>query len=362
MIYSRSTAFSYGTHGPPYISPYNRVQKVGIDGSISNPFDLCCGFPQGSCLGPILFIIYASKLFKIIEHELPSVHCYADDTQLYLSFKPNNTSQDQVSQAMENCIEKIRKWIIHDRMLINDSKTELILIGSKQQLAKLQPISISVGNSTINNSSAVKNLGCWFDANLSMSKHITNVCNSAFFYLHNIKSIMKYLHEDSLHTLVHAFVTNRLDYCNSLLHGASKEQIAKVQRVQNAAARLLMNVGKHSHITPILYELHWLPIQARIKFKIILFAFKAVHNLAPSYINSLLTIKSKSSYGLRSNDGLYLEPAKGKMLKTFGARSFQAAAPYLWNRLPHEIRLIESLHKFKKAIKTFLFNEAFSNH
>ena len=142
--------------------------------------------------------------------------------------------------------------MIHDRMLTNDSKTELILIGSKQQLAKLQPISFSVGNSTINNSSAVKNLGCWFDANLSMSKHITNVCNSAFFYLHNIRSIKKYLHEDSLHTLVLAFVTNRLDYCNSLLHGASKEQIAKVQRVQNAAARLLMNVGKHSHITPIL--------------------------------------------------------------------------------------------------------------
>lgn len=206
---------------------HNRMQKVDIEGSISNPFDLGCGVPQGSCLGPILFIIYASKLFKIIEHELPCAHCYADDTQLYLSFKPNTTSQDQVLQAMENCIEKIRKWMIHDRLLINDSKTELILIGSKQRLSKLQPISISVGNSVINNSSEVKNLGCWLDANLSMSKHITNICKSAFFYLHNIRSIKKYLHEDSLHTLVHAFITNRIDYCNSLLYGASKELIAK---------------------------------------------------------------------------------------------------------------------------------------
>ena len=163
--------------------------------------------------------------------------------------------------------------MIHDRLLINDSKTELILIGSKQQLSKLQPISISVGNSTINNSSVAKNLGCWFDANLNMSKHITNVCNSAFFYRHNITSIKKYLREDSLQTLVYAFITNRLDYCNCLLYGASKGQIAKVQRVQNAA-RLLMNIGKHSHITPILYELHWLTIQARIQFKIILFTFK----------------------------------------------------------------------------------------
>ena len=100
---------------------HNRMQKVDIEGSISNPFDLGCGVPQGSCLGPILFIIYASKLFKIIEHELPCAHCYADDTQLYLSFRPNTTSQDQVLQAMENCIEKIRKWMIHDRLLINDS-------------------------------------------------------------------------------------------------------------------------------------------------------------------------------------------------------------------------------------------------
>ena len=238
---------------------HNRVQKVGIDGSTSNPFDLCCGVPQGSCLGPILFIVYASKLFKIIELELPSVQCYADDTQLYLSFKPNSTSQDQVLHAMENCIEKIRRWMIHNGLLINDSSTELILIGSKQQLSNLQPISISVGNSTIKNSFVVKNLGCWLDANLSMSKHITNVCNSAFFYLHNIRSIKKYLHEDSLHTLVHAFIMNRLDYCNSLLYGASKEQIAKLQRIQNAAARLPMSyTGSQSRLALNLKLFHLL--------------------------------------------------------------------------------------------------------
>ena len=96
--------------------------------------------------------------------------------------------------------------MIHDRLLINDNKTELILIGSKHQyyyLSKLQLVSISGGNSTvINNSSVVKNLGCWLDTNLSMSKH-TNVCNSAFFYLHNIRTIEKYFQEDNPCTLVH---------------------------------------------------------------------------------------------------------------------------------------------------------------
>ena len=96
---------------------HNRVQEVGIDRPISYPFYLCCGALQGSCLRSIRFIIYASKLFKIIEHELRRAHCYANDNQLYLSSKPNSTSQHQILQAMENCIVKIRKWVIHDTLL-----------------------------------------------------------------------------------------------------------------------------------------------------------------------------------------------------------------------------------------------------
>ena len=94
---------------------------------------------------------------------------------------------------MECCVEKIRRRMILDKLLINDEKTEYILIGTQQQLCKLQPINISVGNSKINPSSKVKNLGCWLDSNLSMSTHITYVCKTAFFYLNNIRRIKKYL-------------------------------------------------------------------------------------------------------------------------------------------------------------------------
>ena len=339
-----------------------RGQRVYIDGSLSERFSLKCGVPQGSCLGPLLFLIYTSKLFKVVEDQLPHVHCYADDTQFYLSFKPiSNTSQEDAVRVMECCIEKIRRWLSHDRLLINDDKTEFIIIGTRQQLNKLQAMNIKVGSSEIKPSYQVKNLGSWLDPNLNMRHHITNMCKAGFFYLHNIRRIKKYLSRDSLLTLVHAFITSRLDYCNALLYGLPKEQIAKLQRVQNAAARLIMDIGKYSHITPALYELHWLPVLARIHFKILLLAFKAIHGLAPAYISNLLVIKRKSSYNIRSNSGILLEPPRGKMLATLGERAFQAAAPQLWNELPLQLRTIGSVEIFKNSIKTFLFKRFFNS-
>ena len=104
---------------------HNRGQQISIEGILSQRFDLDSGVPQGSCLGPLLFIIYASKLFKIIEDQLPDSHGYADDTQLYLSFKPSlSTSQEDALCLMESCIEKIRRWMIQDKLLMNDGKTE----------------------------------------------------------------------------------------------------------------------------------------------------------------------------------------------------------------------------------------------
>ena len=111
----------------------------------------------------------------------------------------------------------------------------------------------------------------------------------------------------------------------------------------------------YSHITPALYELHWLPVLARIHFKILLLAFKAIHGLVPAYISNLLVIKRKSSYNIRSNSGILLEPPRGKMLATLGERAFQAAAPQLWNELPLQLRMIGSVEIFKNSIKTFLF-------
>ena len=104
-----------------------------------------------------------------------------------------------------------------------------MLVGTRQQLDKLDSCSITVGNNRIGPSPCVKNLGSWFDSNLSITDHINKACNAAFYHLHNLRRIKKYLSRDSLITLVHAFITSRLDYCNGLLFGLPKAQIAKLQ-------------------------------------------------------------------------------------------------------------------------------------
>ena len=130
-------------------------------------------------------------------------------------------------------------------------------------------------------------------------------------------------------------------------------QIAKLQRVQNAAARLILGIGKFSHITQALYELHWLPVSLRIDYKILLWTFKCIYGLAPT--SDLISIKSNSLYNLRSTGKLLLDHPKGKMLTTLGERSFSAAAPKLWNELPVELRQATSLNSFKSRLKTYLF-------
>ena len=160
---------------------------------------------------------------------------------------------------------------------------------------------------------------------------------------------------------MNAFVTSRLDYCNSLLYGLPNNQLHKLQRVQNAAARLICNVSRFDHITPSLYSLHWLPIIYRIQFKILLFVFKAFNGLAPLYISELLQPKPVPRYNLRSSVNTLLLPTF-KSLATLGDRSFTFAAPKLWNKLPCDIRNARNLDHFKRLLKTHLFREAYSHY
>ena len=280
-----------------------RSQRICIKETLSQSFDLQWGVPQGSCLGPLLFTIYSSDLFSLWESHLPTTHAYADDTQLYLSFSLTvGTGELDAVTAIENCIQDIRQWMCVRKLMLNDDKTEFLLVGTRKQLTKVSIDGVRVGDYNISLSPSVRNLGTWFDPHYQIALPIIKTCSSAFYYLHNIRHIRKYLSRSSSETLTHAFITSRLDYCNSLLYGLPKYQLSKLQRVMNASARLVYCAPKSCHITPLLRELHWLPVCYRIEYKIILLTFKVLHGMGPDYLRHLISVLPPSRYNLRRND------------------------------------------------------------
>ena len=177
--------------------------------------------------------------------------------------------------------------------------------------------------------------------------------------LKNIADIRRYLEKQAAEKLIHAFVGSRLDYCSSLLVGNPEISLAKLQRVQNIAARILTGTRKCDHMTPLLYKLHWLPFKYRIEYKIILMTYRALNGLAPNYLQDWLQVYQPAR-SLRSSGDLKLVVPRTR-LRSYGDREFSVKAPSLWNSLPLHMRIMSSMSTFKKVLKTHIFQMAFAD-
>ena len=333
-----------------------RKQVVKVNDSKSKVYDLHCGVPQGSVLGPILFIIYILPLGDIVRKHNLSFHMFADDNQTYLSFKASD--MDQSLSRINACVRDIQDWLRENNLKCNDTKTDLLICGTRQQLVKLNSPSIDMGSCTIPPSQQVRNLGVIFDDNMSLKSHVGAVSKASYFQLFNINRKRSSLTQEATRTCIHAFVTSKIDNCNALLYGLPKCHSTDIlQRVQNAAARTLLGIKKSSrkHMSPVLRDIHWLPVRRRIEFKILLVTYKALHGVGPEYIRELL-VPYKSADCLRSaKDGHRLKEPIRK-LKTGGLRAYSNVAPTLWNRLPLSLRSAKSVASFKSGLKTYFFD------
>ena len=332
-----------------------------IGSTLSDNCKLLFGVPQGSVLGPILFTIYTTPLGRIIRQHGLTFHLYADDTQLYIAFKPSdNTSRVDAISRIEACVEDIKIWMRNNFLKLNEDKTELIVITSKDTICEKLNISLNIGGCNItHNTSATRNLGVLFDTTCSLKPHVSKICSSINYHLYSIGKIRKYLDIPTTQKMINATVTSRLDYCNSLLFGVPVYLVNKLQRCQNNAARIISLLPKSSHITPIRKELHWLPVQQRIHFKVLLLTYKCLNGEGPLYLSKLLCPYVPSRQ-LRSEDKQLLVVPKYRLSK-FGKRSFSYAAPSLWNTLPLDIKLSPSVDAFKNRLKTHLFRIAYSD-
>lgn len=244
-----------------------------------------------------------------------------------------------------------------NRLKLNADKTQIIWTGTQQQLSKVGISELQLMSSTVKFSDAVSDLGVMIDSQMIMKAHVAAVSRSCFFQLRQLRSVRNSLSADAAKTLISAFVSSRLDYCNGLLAGISNGLLKKLQSIQNAAARLVTKTRKFDHITPVLCDLHWLPVRQRIDFKIATLVYKCLHGLAPSYLADECILVSTLS-GRR-----HLRSAGANKLfvptinTNYGSRAFAVYGPRVWNSLPDELRAIDSatILTFRRKLKTHLF-------
>ena len=183
-----------------------------------------------------------------------------------------------------------------------------------------------------------------------MYQQISNTCRIAHFHLRNIGAVRKYVTREACEKLVHAFITSRLDYGNSLLYGTPDYHLARLQRIFNTAARILTLTPLSVDIIYVLHSLHWLPVKQRINYKILLLTFRALNGMAPAYLSDLLHFYSPAKNLRSAEKQLLVVPPT--FMKTAGDRAFSSAAPILWNSLPFNMKEMCSLDSFKTSLKT----------
>jgi hypothetical protein len=209
-----------------------------------------------------------------------------------------------------------------NRLKLNEDKTDALLVSSKDNVAKkrIASIPLVVGGAIIIPSPVVRNLGVLLDSHLNMEQQINTSCRSSYFHLRRIARIKKFLSLPTVIHLVHAFVLSHINYGNALLVGLPGTRLAKLQRIQNLAARLIMGVSRRESITPVLYSLHWLPVCQCIEFKITVQVFRCLVGLAPQYLSALITIRDAGRETCSFFQLLLFSPRSH--LKSFGDRAF----------------------------------------
>ena len=284
-----------------------RSQLLCIDPDKSSSQELICGVPQGSVLAPVLYLFYTSPVADILRRHNMAFHLYTYDTQFYAFFSCNlgDLGLHCTVSTIEKCLSDIDLWMTANKLKSNKDKTELICFYDSPQTSFI-PLRFSAD--LVQPSQHVRDTGAIFDFTLSMAPQVTPVSKSAFYQLRNVARIRKYLSPKTIEFLVHAFLSSKLDFCNSLLYGISKHLLRKLRSVENAAALFVTSSSTFDHVTPILKDLHWFPTAERIKFQILLLIFKGLHNLSPSYIKELFTPFCLARM-LRSSSTLHLDRA-----------------------------------------------------
>ena len=277
---------------------------------------------------------------------------YADDHSIRKPFKPGNincNTESDTIEIMEESMLKVKGQMDAMRLKLDESNTEFIYLGSRQ-LKKCTFDKININSETIQRSDAFKYLGGHLDQHLNFKKDVITKCKAAMINICKIRMIRRFLTREICHQLTLSIAISHLNYDNAFLIGYPDTTLGLMQKVQNTAARMVLNKCQSYSAIECLKQLHWLPIKSRIEYKVLTTVFKCKHSMAPKYLQDLLEAKEHCGQGLKSNSKQLLKvPTTTR--KTFADRSFSVKGPRLSNNLPDNIQTITSYTTFKKQLK-----------
>ena len=348
--------FYIGNNSLNMIKSYlqNRTFSVSINQTTSQPKHLCNGVPQGSLLGPLMYILYTKGLEGIAQEFGLKINTYADDVQLYVSF--NFSDVQNKTDNMKKCLAKIKEWMDLNYLKLNPGKTQLQIFNPNNHSI---PFNLNFLGQTINPVNEVNVLGVKLTNNMDVKAFIsrkTQVCNLQLRNLNNIRNSLSF---KSKVTLITNTVISQLDYCNSILACVNQTAIRPLQLLLNRGIRFIFGINRYTHITKYMKTLHVLPIKYRILFKLGLIAYKIFYRKAPEYLlMNFQTFQRNTRHNLRTDTGrdqfmFIVEVPKHKKECIFYKIKKH------WNSLPLLLRNLDKIGNFKRQLKAHMFRMAF---
>lgn len=347
--------YGFGADAEALMSSYleGRQQKVILNNADCQPLQISSGVPQGSILGPLLFIIYTSNLKNCLRH--CKVHFYADDTQIYFSFgfsdlnnasRIINTNLDLLVKASENIC-----------LTINPSKSMAMLFGPKTLRSKsLANLTIKIGNEIIKFSENARNLGLYIDSNLRFTNYVNLMIKRAYSNLKLIYGNSSLLNDKIKIMLCNSLVLSHFNYCDVIYHACLTEfDASRIQRLQNSCVRLICHVKKFDHISHKIKELGWLTMKQRRLLHSCVIYHKIITENSPSYLYKKIKFRH-NVHDLNTRNKNILTPPMHRT--SLFERSFQFNICKIYNSIPPETKLC-NVNLFKKRMSQLIFENNF---